>query len=138
MTTSDPRRRERSGTWGGSDAATGWQRGLAARVKFFGPATERMLDLANIRVGSRVLDVGAGAGDQTLAAARRVGPTGSVLSTDVSASMLEEAARSARQAGLSNVETRVMDAQRLDLGADAVGAAISRLALMLIPDIDKA
>ena len=74
--------------------------GAAARAEVFGPATERMLDLANIRVGSQVLDVGAGAGDQTLAAARRTGPTGFVLATDISARRLEVAATLARQAGL--------------------------------------
>ncbi len=87
-----------------------------------------MLDLANIRVGSRVLDVGAGAGDQTLAAARRVGATGSVLATDISASMLETTVISARREGLSNVDTRVMDAQRLDVESDSFDAVISRFA----------
>src|SRR5262249_17216194 len=96
------------------------------------------LDLAKLHVGSQVLDVGAGTGDQTLAAARRVGPTGSVVAIDVSASMLEMTAMSAREAGLSNVATRVMDAQRLDLASESFDAAISRLPLMLIPDVDRA
>jgi ubiquinone/menaquinone biosynthesis C-methylase UbiE len=80
---------------------------------------ERMLDLANIRMGSRVLDVGAGAGDQTLAAARRVGPTGFVLATDISTSMLEIAVTLAREAGLSNVGAQAMDVQDLELDADS-------------------
>ena len=98
MTDSD--RGERGGTWGSSEAAAEWVRGAAARVQAFGPATERMLDLGDIRRGNRVLDIGAGAGDQTLAAARRVGPTGFVLATDISASMLEVTAVSAWQAEL--------------------------------------
>ena len=134
----DSEGREHGGTWGSSEAAAEWVRGAAARVQAFGPATERMLDLADIRSGSRVLDVGAGAGDQTLAAARRVGPTGFVLATDISASLLEVTAMSARQADLSNVGTRVMDAQKLGLESDSFDAAISRFALMLIPDIHKA
>src|SRR5262249_18426564 len=48
------------------------------------------------------------------------------------------AAAWARQEGLSNVETRVMDAQTLDLPSDSFDTAISRFALMLIPDIRKA
>lgn len=52
--------------------------------------------------------------------------------------MLEMTAMSARQKGLSNVDTRVMDAQRLDLESDSFDVVISRFALMLIPDIDKA
>jgi SAM-dependent methyltransferase len=97
-----------------------------------------MLDLVKVATGSRVLDVGAGAGDSTLMAAQRVGPSGRVLATDISASMLEIAAESARQAGLSNVDTRVVDAQRLDLEPDSFDAAVSRNCLMLIPDYQQA
>jgi len=97
-----------------------------------------MLDLVKVAAGSRVLDVGAGAGDSTLVAAQRVGPSGRVLATDISATMLEIAAESARQAGLNNVDTRVMDAQRLDLEPDSFDAAVSRNCLMLIPDYSQA
>src|SRR3712207_4410567 len=105
------------------EAAEGWRQGQTARAELLGPATELMLDLAAVGVGSRVLDVAAGTGEQTLLAARRVGPTGSVLATDLAASMLDVAADAARQAGLSNVETRVMDARELDLDPDSFDAA---------------
>src|SRR5215471_15142432 len=126
------------GTWGPREAAAQWHRGAAARLQAFGPATEVMLDLAGVAEGSRVLDVGAGAGDSTVVAARRVGSTGRVLATDVSASMLEVAAELARQAGLTNADTRVVDAQRLDLAPDSFDAAVSRNCLMLIPDYQQA
>jgi methylase of polypeptide subunit release factors len=61
---------------GSIEAAAEWRRVAAERARFFGPVTERMLDLADLRLGGRVLDIGAGAGDQALAAARRVRPTG--------------------------------------------------------------
>jgi SAM-dependent methyltransferase len=112
----------RSGTWGTRKAAAEWRRGSAARLQAFGPATELMLDLVNVVEGGSVLDVGAGAGDSTLVAAQRVGSSGHVLATDVSAHMLEVAAELARQAGLNNVETRVVDAQRLDLDQFRLGA----------------
>jgi SAM-dependent methyltransferase len=126
------------GTWGPREAAAEWRRGAAARLQAFGPATEMMLDLVMVAEGSRVLDVGAGTGDSTLAAARRVGSRGRVLATDVSASMLEVAAELARQAGLNNVDTRVVDAQRLGLEPDSFDAAVSRNCLMLIPDYRQA
>jgi ubiquinone/menaquinone biosynthesis C-methylase UbiE len=85
-----------------------------------------------------VLDIGAGSGDQTLGAARRVGMTGTVLATDISPSMLELTAMAARQAGLPNIHTQMMDAQQLELPADSFDVVISRFALMLIPDIHKA
>src|SRR5215468_4922303 len=92
---------EKGGTWGPRDVAEAWDRGAAARARAFGAATERMLELANIIRGSRVLDIAAGAGDQTLTVARRVGPTGYVLATDIAASMLDLTAAAASR-GLTN------------------------------------
>jgi len=97
-----------------------------------------MLEVASVQPGSRVLDVAAGTGDQTLMAARRVGPTGNVLATDDSASMLKVAAEAARKEGLANVETRIMNAENLALDADSFHAVICRNALMLFPDPAKA
>src|SRR4029453_10196540 len=62
------------------------------------------------------------------------GPTGAVLATDIAAQMLALAAEAAAQAGLRNVETRVLDARDLDLEPESFDAAISRLALMLLPE----
>lgn len=97
-----------------------------------------MLDLARIQPGSRVLDVAAGTGESTLMAARRVGSTGHVLATDVSASMLNVAAEAARKEGLTKIETRVMNGENLTLNADSFDAVISRNALMLFPNPTKA
>lgn len=115
-----------------------WRSGAASRARTLGAATTLMLDMAELEVGSRVLDVAAGTGEQTLEAARRVGPTGRVLATDIAPGMLEVAAEEARKAGLTNVETRVMDAQSMDLEAESLDAVISRLGLMLVPDHRKA
>jgi ubiquinone/menaquinone biosynthesis C-methylase UbiE len=93
-----------------------------------------MLDLANLREGSRVLDVAAGTGEQSLLAAQRVGATGHLLAIDIAAHMLEEAAASARAAGIEIVETRVVDAQDLKLEPASFDAVISRLGVMLVPD----
>jgi ubiquinone/menaquinone biosynthesis C-methylase UbiE len=97
-----------------------------------------MLEVASIQPGSRVLDVAAGTGDQTLMAARRVGPTGNVVATDNSTSMLKVAAEAARKEGLTNIETRVMNAENLALDADSFDAVICRNALMLFPNPAKA
>ena len=90
-----------------------------------------MLQLAGVRTGSRGLDVAAGRGDQTLMAAQRVGPTGYVLATDLSSSMLKLAADAAREASLTNIETRVMDAETIDLDPDSFDAVICQLGLFL-------
>ena len=120
-------------------AAEAWHRWGATLATWLGPATEIMLDMAGVGPGSRVLDVAAGAGEQTLVTARRVGPSGYVLATDISANILEFAAKEARAAGLTNVETRVMDGEDLDeLRADSFDAVISRVGLIYFPDQQKA
>ena len=124
--------------YGSREAAEAWRRGAATRAQSVGPATETMLDMAKLVIGSRVLDVAAGTGDQTILAALRVGPTGSVLATDIAANMLKMAAAAARQAGLGNVTTRVMDAQQLDVDAESFDVVISRLGLMFVPDLPGA
>ena len=60
------------------------------------------------------------------------------VAADVSASMLNVAAEAARKAGLTNVETRVMNAENLELDADSFDAVICRIALMLFPNPAKA
>lgn len=121
--------------WGSVDTAAGWQRGSAARGRALAPVDDLMLDLAGVTSGRRVLDLGAGTGDQTLLAARRVGPAGSVLATDISASMLDLAREAAHAAGLANIDTRVMDAQHLDLESASFDAAIARFSLQFVPDV---
>ena len=124
--------------WGLKESADWWSAGQARRQQIYGAATEMMLEVASVQPGSRVLDVAAGTGDQTLMAARRVGPTGNVLATDDSASMLKVAAEAARKEGLTNVETRVMNAENLALDADSFDAVICRNALMLFSNPAKA
>ena len=120
--------------WESQEVAEQRNRGRARRAELQGPATQMMLDLAEVRIGGRVLDVAAGTGDQTLMAAERVGPTGYVLATDISASMLKLAADAAREAGFTNVETRVMEAENIDLDADSFDAVICQLGLFLFPN----
>jgi ubiquinone/menaquinone biosynthesis C-methylase UbiE len=100
--------------------------------------TEMMLDLANIQVDDRVLELAAGMGDLAVMTARRVGPNGYVLATDISDSMLRYTADAAREAGVTNVETRVMDAENLDIAPDSFNVALCRFALMLFPNAAKA
>ena len=124
--------------WGLKESADWWSAGQAARQQIYGAATEMMLDLASVQPGGRVLDVAAGTGESTLMAARRVGPTGYALAADVSASMLNAAAEAARTAGVTNIETRVVNAENIELESDSFDAVICRIALMLFPNPAKA
>ena len=119
-------------------AADAWHRWGPTLRSWLGPATERMLDLAGIKPGCRVLDVAAGAGDQTLQAAARVGPGGSVLATDLAPAILAFAAAEAKRAGHGNVATRAMDGEHLELEDESFDAVISRVGLIYFPDQQRA
>jgi ubiquinone/menaquinone biosynthesis C-methylase UbiE len=121
-----------------AEYAEQWRRGKRLRGETSGAVTEMMLDLADIRLGDRVLEIAAGIGDLAVMTARRVGPNGYVLATDISANMLKLAAEAVREAGFTNVETRVMDAENLDVAADSFNLALCRFALMLFPNAAKA
>ena len=84
--------------------------------------------------GSRVLDIAAGSGDQTLDIVRRIGTQGHLLATDISVSILALARENFRAAGLHHVHTRVADAQALGLAGANFDAAICRLGLMFCVD----
>lgn len=120
------------------DAAAAWHRWGPFLGRWLGPATETMLDLAGIGPGARVLDVAAGAGDQTMVVANRVGPTGYVLATDISSNILAFAAAEAKRQGLDNVECRRMDGENLDVPEASFDAVISRVGLIYFPDQQKA
>jgi SAM-dependent methyltransferase len=117
------------------DAAEAWHRWGPTIETWLEPATEAMLDAAGVTEGSLVLDVAAGAGGQTLAAARRAGSKGRVVATDISPTILTYAAKAAAEAGLTNVETREIDGEALDALPEAsFDAVISRVGLIYFPE----
>jgi SAM-dependent methyltransferase len=119
-------------------AATGWRKWSPTIDAGTSVVSERLVELAGVEEGSRVLDVAAGAGEQTLTAARRVGPTGSVLAADIASNLLALAAEDARRAGLTNLDTRVMDGENLELEDSSFDAVISRVGLIYFPDQQRA
>ncbi|MDB4932802.1 MAG: 2-heptaprenyl,4-naphthoquinone methyltransferase [Myxococcaceae bacterium] len=103
-----------------------WRTYDAAEARLTAPLCTRMLDLARVGPGMRVLDLAAGRGEPAIAAAHRVGPVGSVLGVDLSADMLAMAAeRAAREAEALRRDgfirlggvTRIVVAARVDSAA---------------------
>jgi SAM-dependent methyltransferase len=115
-------------------AAPGWNDHAEQIRAWLRPATDAMLSMAGVRPAARVLDVAAGAGDQTLDIAQRVGPSGAVLATDLSPAILAYAEANAARAGYANVQTLVGDAEQLELPEASFDAAVCRLGLMLLQD----
>ena len=97
-------------------------------------ATISMLDQSSIREGSRVLELAAGSGELTRMLAKRVGATGSVLATDLSPGILSLAVENMKKDGLDNVQTRVMDGEKVDEQEGRYDAVVSSLGLMFFPD----
>lgn len=114
--------------------AKGWSGSGAVIRPWLHDATQAMLGMAGIKAGSHVLDVAAGAGDQTIDIAERVGRDGFVLATDLSPDILQFASRQATEAGYRNVETRVSDGENLQVEDASFDAVICRLGLMFFSD----
>lgn len=117
--------------WNKDGAA--WRRWNPTLDRWYGGVTGRMLDLARIRTGQRILDIAAGAGEPAVSAAKRVGPGGHVLATDISEGIVELARQVAREQGLPQIETRAMDGEKLDLPDASFDAVLCRLGLMYMP-----
>ena len=118
-------------TW--EAAAPGWARWEHVVSAGLADATDTLLDMAGIGPGMRILDLACGAGSQTIQSARRVGPDGTVVASDISATMLDHLRRNADGAGLRNIEPLHCAADEIDGTQPPFDAAISRLGLMLFP-----
>ena len=92
--------------------------------------SDRLIALAHVAAGQRVLDIATGVGDPALTAARIVGPSGSVVGIDQAPQMLVAARERATAAGLSNTTFLEGNAQTLDLPAQSFDAVLSRWGLM--------
>jgi ubiquinone/menaquinone biosynthesis C-methylase UbiE len=119
-------------------AAQAWYRWSPTLNEWLGKATETMLEMAGVSAGQRVLDVAAGAGEQTITTAKKVGNTGYVLATDISSNILEFAQEMAKDAGMKNIETKVMDGENLTVPDSTFDAVISRVGLIYFPDQQRA
>jgi ubiquinone/menaquinone biosynthesis C-methylase UbiE len=119
-------------TWDG--IAPAWERHRRLVFEEFRPVSEWLVEHVSPQPGQTILEVTAGPGDTGFLAAERLGPDGRLISTDLAPGMVEAVRRGAAERRLANVESRVMDAQRLDLGDDSVDGVLSRLGYMLVPD----
>jgi ubiquinone/menaquinone biosynthesis C-methylase UbiE len=95
------------------------------------------LALGELRAGDTVLDLGCGAGFDSILAARRVGPGGSVLGVDFAAEMVEKARRNAETVGATNAEFRQGEADALPAGDGSVDVVVSNGVFNLCLDKPK-
>jgi SAM-dependent methyltransferase len=110
-----------------------WRRYDAMEARLSAPLSERMLDLARLGPGMRVLDLATGRGEPAVRAAHRVGPSGQVVGLDISAPMLAMAKERAEREGIVNLTLRAADAASPgDLPGPAFDAVFCRWGLMFM------
>ena len=122
--------------WGVS--AAGWKQHWAIWERAAQHVNARLVELARVDAGHQVLDIATGLGEPAFTVARRVGPAGRVVATDVSPQMLALAREGARMLGLQNIEFREMDAEEPDLPAHTFQAIVCRWGLMFLPHLSTA
>jgi enediyne biosynthesis protein CalE5 len=115
-------------------AAGGWRRWSELIDSAAGKVSERLVELAGVQPGSRVLDVAAGYGEPSLSAAKAAGSEGSVVATDIAADMLAYGRERAKAAGLDNIEFVESEVMALDFEPESFDAALSRWGIIFDPD----
>jgi ubiquinone/menaquinone biosynthesis C-methylase UbiE len=127
----DPREKSRA-TW--DRMAPGWDRHRDFMWRTTKHVAEWLVREVRPQPGDVILDLAGGPGDNGFLAAALVGESGKVIETDFAPQMVETARRRAAEMGLSNVETRVLDAERMDLADDSVDGIVCRWGFMLMHD----
>jgi SAM-dependent methyltransferase len=132
----DEYRRSSLANW--ETTAAGWERRRADIERTSEPVTEWLVRQLAPAPGDTILELAAGPGDTGFAAAPLLGEGGRLISSDFSPEMLEVGRRRAAELGLTNVEHRVIDAERIELEDDSVDGALCRFGYMLMADPARA
>ena len=114
--------------------APGWERWRAQLADALTPVREWLIRGLAPRSGETVLELGAGTGETGFAAAALVGDDGGLISTDFSPEMVEVARRHGIELGLSNIDYRVIDAERIELDTGSVDGVLCQSTYMLVSD----
>ena len=114
--------------------APGWERWRGQLADALTPVRRWLIRELAPTPGDTILELAAGAGDTGFEAAAILGEDGRLISTDFSADMVDVARRRGREDGHENIEYRVMDAERIDLGADSIDGVLCQSGYMLMAD----
>jgi SAM-dependent methyltransferase len=117
-----------------NSAASGWRKWSELIDSSAAKISERLVELAGVEPGGRVLDVAAGYGEPSLTAARRAGGEGKVIATDISSEMIAFGRERAAREGVENIEFVESDAASLEFDESSFDAALSRFGIIFDPD----
>jgi ubiquinone/menaquinone biosynthesis C-methylase UbiE len=126
----EPQLQRRVQRYGWDKAADFYEESWKEQLK---PAQDKLLEMAQLKQGERVLETSCGTGLVTFRAAGHVAPGGEIVATDLSGTMIQTAGDAARQKGISNITFKRMDAEELNLDDSLFHAAICALGLMYFP-----
>ena len=115
-------------------AATGWRKWSELIDTAASHVSDRLVELAGVRQGSSVIDLGAGYGEPSLSAAKAAGPEGNVVAVDPSAEMIGFGRERVAAAGIENIEFVEANAFGIDFPEDTFDAALSRWGIIFDPD----
>lgn len=120
--------------------ARGWQKWWKTFENGAQKVSDRLIELANVEPGDKVLDVATGIGEPAISAAKIVGKSGHVTATDISSEMLAIAEERARSLSLNEIiEFKQSDAEILELETNqGFNSIICRWGLMFLPNLDNA
>jgi len=132
----DPERYKAGQRQGWNSVATGWQKWWKTSEAAGRNVSRRLIELAEIKRGYRVLDIATGIGEPSITAAHQVGKSGHVVATDISPEMLFIAKDRAISLGLQEViEFKEGDTETIDLPTSTFDAALCRFGLMFLPNL---
>lgn len=118
-----------------NEAAAGYD---SPALRFFPFAADRLILRLQPHAGDKILDVAAGTGAATLAAAQAVGPNGRVIAVDIAEGMLAQLQAKVDKFGVTNVDLHVMDAGSLEFRRDYFHHVVSAFGLFFLPDMAAA
>jgi ubiquinone/menaquinone biosynthesis C-methylase UbiE len=104
----------------------------------FEVCAERLVELAGLSSGERVLDIGSGTGAVLIRCAAAVGTAGFVHGIDLVAPMVDAARGEVERRGIRNVELQQMNAERLDFPDESFDAVLCGFVVQFIPDLPRA
>jgi len=132
----DPRQYKEAERQSWDSVANNWQKWWKTIERGAEKVSRRLIELAEIKPGSMVLDIATGIGEPAVTAANWVGKNGHVLATDISPQMLSVAKQRAISLGLQNlIEFKEGDIETIDLPSSTFNAVLCRFGLMFLPDL---
>jgi ubiquinone/menaquinone biosynthesis C-methylase UbiE len=133
---SDQTKQNQRQSW--DSVASGWQKWWKVFENAAQPVSDKLIELAKVKLSSKVLDIATGIGEPAITAANRVGNGGYVLATDLSPQMLFIARERAKSLNLDNImEFKEGDAETIALQSSLFDAALCRWGLMFLPNVNS-